>query len=658
MPDWLIAILLETYYAGRCECHIRRLPICGMLLDFLSEYPTSFVLQSLHPYLVAQGFDCHDIDVADLRSWITSLTLGDLFNHQTWKRLAVVVLVAPDRDLLPTRCNFKQPTATNDTTRDASATWTLGIQRRTSGPAQWYTLADVLASWLETGRTPTIAQALAFTPRGLQPGTQPINLAGDPRFRIDPEHDDIVRQSVELRATIRHEADNVTDHGAAELLSATAGGLKISTNTIYGDSVELNVDKRSKPTAVTVHHPDGRTTVVDLTHVQEPGQYFHPLLATLIPAGGRLLLALVMRLVADTGDTYVMCDTDSLFVAATLNGTPGPRAPDIPYLSIGHVLEHVVKPFEQLNRYDPSIIPCSILQVKPVNLDPDTGEHRVVYCHAIASKRYCLYTLDDNGWPHICVSEEGTHRSAHGLGHVLPPLGIDDDTDWITQVWEHLVARDLGLNPPEPEWFDQPTFGRIGITTTHDDELFEALNAGKPYRQQIRPFGFATVAYRHHHERQQHPDDGLLITAFTRDLSTAMRALFMFRNAPERGNFHIRTGYPEYVIPGTVSVQTFRDLIAEYAEHPERKALGLDGQPCKPSTRGTLQPRHIEATKQEPIGKEANRLTDGDPLTQAADHAVEYGQRLGRCGHPLSGRQRDWCSEGCRKRGERLRLAN
>jgi hypothetical protein len=331
-----------------------------------------------------------------------------------------------------------------------------------------------------------------------------------------------------------------------------------------------------------------------------------------------------------------------------------PYAPDMPYLSIDDVLEHVVKPFEQLNPYDHKVIPGSILQVKPVNVDPNTGEHRVVYCYSIASKRYCLYTLDDRGWPHICISQDGKRRSEHGLGHVLPPFGLDDDTDWITLVWEYLVALELGLNPTERAFFDEPTFGRLTITSTHDDKLFSAFNANRPYHEQIRPFGFALTAHRHQYERRQHPDDGLLITAYTRDLRTAINASFMFRNVPQRGNFHIRTGHLEYVIPGTVCVQTFRELITEYAEHPERKALGPDGQPCKPSARGILQPRHIEASKHERIGKEAARLSDGDPITQAADRAVEYrGRACKWCGRALTGRQRDWCSDACRKAGTR-----
>ena len=45
-----------------------------------------------------------------------------------------------------------------------------------------------------------------------------------------------------------------------------------------------------------------------------------PPLASLITAGGRLLLALAEKCVADAGGTYLFCDTDSLCVVADEKG--------------------------------------------------------------------------------------------------------------------------------------------------------------------------------------------------------------------------------------------------------------------------------------------------------------------------------------------------
>src|SRR5262249_17228572 len=147
-----------------------------------------------------------------------------------------------------------------------------------------------------------------------------------------------------------------------------------------------------------------------------------------IPAGGRLLLALAMRLVDDLGGTYAMCDTDSLFVAATSDGGRDPRAPELLALAIADVLDHVIEPFAALNPYDRRVVEGSILELKPVNLDATTAEPRLVSCYAIASKRYALFTENPDGLPRICVSSEGKHRSEHGLGHALGPFDLDDPT--------------------------------------------------------------------------------------------------------------------------------------------------------------------------------------------------------------------------------------
>ena len=54
VPDWLIATIMETYYGGRTETRIRRVPMPGVHTDIRAEYPTVFVLQKLWPFLTAE----------------------------------------------------------------------------------------------------------------------------------------------------------------------------------------------------------------------------------------------------------------------------------------------------------------------------------------------------------------------------------------------------------------------------------------------------------------------------------------------------------------------------------------------------------------------------------------------------------------------------
>lgn len=44
--------------------------------------------------------------------------------------------------------------------------------------------------------------------------------------------------------------------------------------------------------------------------VEQPGPWYFPPASALITAGGRLLLAMLEKMVTDVGGTYLMCDTD------------------------------------------------------------------------------------------------------------------------------------------------------------------------------------------------------------------------------------------------------------------------------------------------------------------------------------------------------------
>lgn len=103
-------------------------------------------------------------------------------------------------------------------------------------------------------------------------------------------------------------------------------------------------------------------------------------------------------------------------------------------------------------------------------------------------------------------------------------------------------------------------------------------------------------------------------------------------------------------------MQSYGDYFAEYGRHPEQKMLGPDGKPCRPWTRGLLQPRHIELGDLRRIGKESNRLAETAlPLELDERGVVEYGEPLvcQGCSQTLNGRKRKWCSDHCRKRTSR-----
>src|SRR5205085_5028398 len=110
-------------------------------------------------------------------------------------------------------------------------------------------------------------------------------------------------------------------------------------------------------------------------HPEDAGPFACPPLAGLVTAGGRLLLAMVRRLVADRGGTVAACDTDGGHIVATGTGGTvavdtrgadyhegGPAQP-VRALSLAEV-EEIAARFEPLNPFDRKLFPGSPLQVK------------------------------------------------------------------------------------------------------------------------------------------------------------------------------------------------------------------------------------------------------------------------------------------------------
>ena len=61
--------------------------------------------------------------------------------------------------------------------------------------------------------------------------------------------------------------------------------------------------------------PRGEGFAVESKKIEEPGRYFHPLLATLITGAARLMLGIAERLCIEKGLDWAFCDTDSLAIA-------------------------------------------------------------------------------------------------------------------------------------------------------------------------------------------------------------------------------------------------------------------------------------------------------------------------------------------------------
>jgi hypothetical protein len=662
-PAWLIAATLESYYGGRAETRIRRTPVPGVLVDFVSQYPTAYVLQDLWRFQIAQSLHWEDEDPTKVQALLDGVTVDDVIHPALWLQLQCLVLIEPDGDLLPTRARYTQRNGRTGQRR--SVPWNVGVSRRVGGPAQWWTLAAAIGSVLGTGKAPKVLRCIRFYPGPPQQGLEALDIAGNPRYRVDPSLEDAIRRLVELRAETKQDrkvAETAGDSSRAAWLDSVQLGLKIAANAIaYGMGIEINVHEHSKPVKVTVHRPDGTNYRTKSRRAEEPGQWFHPVIATLVAAGGQLLLTAAMRLVHDAGSEYVFCDTDSLFIAATKNGSliacEGSPEGTVTALSWAQV-DEIVGRFTSLNPYNPEVIPGSILEIETENFDPQTGLRWEIECFSIAAKRYALYRRRSDGTPELVGSGEKRKRSEHGLGHLISPVDKNSEENWFDLWWEHLLHLELGIDHPEPEWFDQAAVGQLTIGSFHELASFGTFNQKLPYWKQVRPFGFLTIAHPAAIEVGIEGGPRCLVAPYETNPTMRMRRRWWFdRHQPGEGAYRIRTGDPEEHIDQVVAVKSYRDYFEAYRLHREAKGAAADGQPCHTWTRGLLQPRTIRSA--QPfirIGKEANRLSESpDLVIDDHDQAIQYNEprHCQACGKPLTGRQRRWCSDGCRKRWER-----
>ncbi len=328
------------------------------------------------------------------------------------------------------------------------------------------------------------------------------------------------------------------------------------------------------------------------------------------------MLALLERVVTDAGGTYACCDTDSMAIVATRNGglvacNGGPHKPPdgttaIRALSWSQV-DEIVERFAALNPYDKAVIPGSVLKIEHENYDP-AGEQRELWCYAISAKRYCLYTPDPDGPAMVKALE-------HGLGYLLNPTDpASENRAWITQLWQHHVRHALHLPSTEPDWLDRVACTQLAISKPNVLTAFTALNADKPYAQQLKPFSFMLCA---HTKPFGHPT-GANATTF-QPIAPYERDSASWLNLPWIDK---HTGHPVQLSPagpvgsqGTTRVQTYRDVVKRHATHPEPKALDPDGTPCRRDTHGLLSRRLVTTTRILHIGKEANDLTERQAAT-------------------------------------------
>ena len=607
LPDKTLGKCMQAYYGGRSEIRIRHQEVPVVVCDTTSEYPSVAGLLGLWPLLTAASLEVVNY-TKEARSALNHTSVENVLKPSKWRDLAFFALVDPSNDLLPVRTLYGETGNTN-----------IGLNPLTSKEPIWYAGPDLAASKLATGRAPRIRKAIRFIPQGLQAGMKATTIG---TRTIDPAKDDFFRVVIEERKKL-------PDSHPHYLL------LKIIANALYGIFAEINKYEYGKNSAKQLDIFSGEINRQQPTFVVErPGKFQFPPAAALITAGGRLMLALLERMVKDLDGTYLLTDTDSMLFVASKSGGLVPCPGGEHKLANGTAaikaitwkqVREICARLNRLNPYDPTVI-ADILKIEDCNFDRH-GNLRQLCGLAVSAKRYVVYAGKKNKIEIIKPSE-------HSLGIVYVPDKRtrykpkdckDQKTDyarWIAEAWERILEHHF-KNTENPEnalvshklWFDNlPAIMRVRITTPN---VLKALRkrdpgAAKPYNFAHSPIltqpipGCTLVA-----PASKHPQEWL-----TRDYTEIHTGRTV--KLSEKYNGH------------TLTPQTLSTVLWRHYLHPEDKSLAPDGELCNAYTRGLLQRRPIKALLPFVlIGKEIERRGQEGEEISILENAgpIQYSQR-------------------------------
>ncbi|MEQ3627972.1 MAG: hypothetical protein ABNH49_04925 [Hyphomonas sp.] len=588
--------IMSAYYGGRAEVRIRRDIAQVLYCDFKSMYPTVNALMNLNRFVIADGYSEHEA-TAETQAFLDSFKIEDLKRRDAWRRLTTLVKLCPANDVLPVRTRYSE----------GKDNLTIGLNHLTSETPLWFTLADVLVSKILAGKTPRILEAIRYEPGPLQEGLKPINLFGREEYRIDPNQDDMFIRLIDLRDEAKARKDPLQQQ------------IKIIANaTCYGIFVEVNRDDAPKPEALMLYDADSESHEISSTALEEPGRYFHPLLATLITGAARLMLATAERLASDQGLGWVFCDTDSIAMAR-----PNGMDSEAFYSKTQNVIDW----FEPLNPYAKS---GSILKVEDANNNFD-GVIQPLYCFAISAKRYALFNLNRDNKPVL------RKASAHGLGAFMPPYTEDNPSGAIPKPVYPL--KELGVNLWQHDyWYKvieaaldghshqvlldyhpalkSPAIRRYGATSPALLRWMGKYNEGKAKSNQVKPFGFmvAPLASTGVWAEVENPDILATVKRGRPHKQKSYKPIAPFERDTWKAAQHVfdrETGEP---VP-TGCLKTYAEALALFHLSPEDKFK--NGAPW--DTGLTLR-RYVVATDITLIGKEANKVGEhGQPYPTNSD---------------------------------------
>jgi hypothetical protein len=223
LPRELYGIAMASYYGGRAEARIRKVPVPVMHVDFMSMYPTVNTLMGNFALLRAESIEAIE-DARGVQALLDRTSVDRCFDRALWHTLSFFAEVEADEDVLPVRAQYDP----------ADQQFTIGVNPLTHRTPAWYAGPDLVASVLLTGKVPRVRRAYRLVPHGKQAALRSLLLGGS--VPIDPVSGDLFKSIIEERARLKRDK-RVSDGERATLRQA----LKILANSgAYGVFAEIN----------------------------------------------------------------------------------------------------------------------------------------------------------------------------------------------------------------------------------------------------------------------------------------------------------------------------------------------------------------------------------------------------------------------------------
>lgn len=640
--DEVMGFAMSAYYSGRSEGQIVNFPVPVTYVDFHGMYPAVCSRQGLWDLMKADRVKASDA-TQEVVEFLGSVELNDLYRPETWRRLNALCLVEPQDDLLPIRADYRRRIPPG-----SKVSHRIGLAEVASAPPMWYALADLVVSYLKTGKRPWIVRAVRFEAAGSRP-LPPVAIRGE--VTIDPNNADTFQALVDARDLLESE-----DPRLAEALKIVANA------TSYGIWAEVDIEEGKRP--VTACSTEVRRDIIP--HGEKPGRYYFPPFAACITAGARLMLGLLEYEIQSRGGVSAFCDTDSLAIVSSRDGSGlafrdhRGKAIQIPMLTWGQVTE-VLGKFEVLNPYRSG---KPLIKLEKENFtDKDLSKPRVdLHAYVIAAKRYALYVPagSQGGLPTV------VKPSYHTLGIVEPPHAAQgrEIENWIDETWLHIVAG----RAYAPPWAEQPVEFRTAVSRPEIKRSFRNLraqNAPKTgnnwmdhYLAAVKPFSSLAVIQKSQDKFSLNPleSDALkgvpVIAPVGHDQNSSAsawiaknsgRPVFLLR--PEEpvgrpaglGEEEFARLLDERRLERQAAIRsierrgglfttymTFAELLADYRHHRENKSLDAYGEETDRETRGLLHHPRVRVTELLFTGKESVLHEELETGVVAEEEAEAY----------------------------------